>query len=164
MAWHDMAVCIRDVMLTQLSLLRSSSNVSCRAGHAVQCGIMTRTDRLFMSISHTSSSYNRGSCRHGQRCVSPCRNRGEVCVREIKRAWRLGSNFRGFSSGGSRVKSKSVRLSLRVKNTHFEFIILIIQNSTHTIISIPMHLPIIQKTEIFTKIRGSFLIFKAKLS
>ena len=96
---------------------------------------MTRTDRLFMSISHTSSSYNRGSCRHGQRCVSPCRNRGEVCVRKVKRAWRLGSNFRGFSSGGSRVKSKSVRLPPRVKNTHSEFIILIIQNSTHTIIN-----------------------------
>jgi len=139
-----MAVCIQDVRLTQLSMLRSSSNVSCRAGHAVQCGIMTRTDRLFMSISHTSSSYNRGSCQHGQRCVSPCRNRGEVCVREVKRAWRLGSNFRGFSLGGSRVESKSVRLSLRVKNTHSEFIILIIQNSTHTIISVaglPCDLP-----------------------
>ena len=133
---HDMAVCIRDLMLTQLSMVRSSSNVSCRAGHAVQCGIMTRTDRLFMSISHTSTSYNRGSCRHGQRCVSPSRNRGEVCVREVKRAGRLGSNFRGFSSGGSRVKSKSVRLLSQVKNTHSEFIILIIQNSTHTIIRV----------------------------
>ena len=40
-----MAVCIRDVMLTQLSMVLSSSNVSCRVGHAVQSGIMTMTDR-----------------------------------------------------------------------------------------------------------------------